>query len=240
MNTSLIVGGSKGIGLEIANTFRKRGDKVYVLSRNKNNWDGDFIQADLSDMSSLEDALNFLRKNKIKIDYLVFSQKNRIDPKSLDMEMQISLKATQFLIKDCIPDILSTGSVVFLGSPIGYFVMQDASVEYHICKAAFEQLARYYAVQYGKYGIRFNTVLPSTTVLKEANRAFFDEHPKITDMLKKISPLKKISESQDVANAVGFFCSDQSTFITGQTLAVDGGQSLVAHEGVARQLVEIS
>jgi len=240
VSTSLIVGGSKGIGLEIANTFKKRGDKTYVLSRNKNSWDDDFIQADLADLSTLTEAIAFIRKNNIHFNYLVFSQKNRIDQKSLEVETQVTLKATQYLVEQLIPDCMSkNGAVVFLGSPIARLVMSNAPVEYQICRAAFEHLARYYAVQFGKFGITFNCVIPNTTVLKKENQEFFKANPNITDLLKKITPLQKISEAQDVANAVSFFCSENAGFISGQTLLIDGGQSLLAHEAIARQLVEV-
>jgi NAD(P)-dependent dehydrogenase (short-subunit alcohol dehydrogenase family) len=240
VSTSLIVGGSKGIGLEIANTFKKRGDTTYVLSRNQNDWNDHFIQADLSDASTLTQAVSWIKKNKIHFNYLVFSQKNRMDPKSLEIETQVTLKATQYLVEQLIPDsMIEGGAVVFLGSPIAQLIMPDAPVAYHICRAAFEQLARFYAVKFGKYGITFNCVLPNTTVLKDANREFFNKNPKITDLLKKITPLQKVSEAQDVANAVSFFCSENARFISGQTLLVDGGQSLLAHEAIARQLVEV-
>ncbi|MCX7121819.1 MAG: SDR family NAD(P)-dependent oxidoreductase [Gammaproteobacteria bacterium] len=239
MKTALIIGGSKGIGLEIARTFTKRGDKVTVLSRNKSEWDGEFIQADLTDHSSLEKSISFIRINKLHFNYIVFSQKNRAKPDDIETEARISIQSTQYLLENLIPNaMVNGGAVVFIGSPSGTFITQEQPVAYHICKAALEHLAKYYAVSFGKYSITFNCVLPGT-ILKESNRDFYNDNNQITDLLKSITPLNKLGEAQDIANAVSFFCSNNANFITGQSILVDGGRSLEGHESLARRLMGV-
>jgi len=240
MHTSLVIGGTKGIGLEIANTFKKRGDRTIVLSRNKNSWEGEFIQADLCDLTSLEKSVQFIKNNNLNFSYIVFSQKNRVKPDDLETEIQISLRSTQYFIEKLIPDNMEdVGSVVFLGSPARQYVIREQPVEYHIGKAALEQLAKYYAVCFGKYGITFNSILPGT-ILKETNREFYKANPATTDLLKSITPLKKVGDSQDIANAVSFFCSEKASFITGQAILVDGGRSIEGHESLVRRLIGAS
>ena len=239
MNTSLIIGGSKGLGLEIANQFKKRGDRVIVLSRNKNSWEGEIIQSDLSDPSSLEKAIKFINSNKINFNYIVFSQKNRVSQNNLDIEIQISLRSTQYIIEKLIPDSMKDGGgVVFLGSPARKFIVREQPLEYHVGKSALEQLAKYYAVYFGKYGITFNSVLPGT-ILKESNREFYDKNYEIVDLLKRITPLKKLGDAKDIANVVSFFFSKNAGFVTGQNILVDGGRSLEGHESLARYLVGV-
>lgn len=237
MITSLVVGGSNGIGLEIANLLKMRGDEVYVLSRNKNNCSGNIIQADLSDPESLVNSVEYIQKNNLCFNYIVFCQKNRDMPNDFETEFQVTLKSTRYLVDTLIPSHMKeSGAVIFLGSPAGRYIMSDLPVEYHVCKAALEQMARYYAVQFGKYGITFNCVLPGT-VLKDSNRKFYANNPEITDIIKKVSPLGKIGDAKDIANVVNFFCSEHARFITGQTILIDGGQSLLGHESMARNLL---
>lgn len=239
MHTSLIIGGSKGIGLEIARTFEKRGDRVIVIARNKNDWDGEFIHADLSDVSSLEKSIVEIRQKKLNFNYVVFSQKNRMNPNNFSTEIQILIQATQYFVKTLIPELMEQGkAIVFLGSPAEKFIDQKQPVEYHMSKAALKQMAKYYAVQFGNYGITFNCVLPST-ILKNSNREFYNANSDIVNLLKEITPLQKFGDAQDIANAVSFFCSDNASFITGQTLLVDGGRSLESHELLARRLMSV-
>lgn len=240
MAISLVIGGSKGIGLEVANTFKKRDDRIIVISRNKGNWDGEFIQADLTDPPSLQNAIGLIKSNNINLNHVVFSQKNRVEPKNIETEIQISLKSTQYIIEQIVPNHMRDGgSVVFLGSPASKFVIREQPIEYHIAKAALEQLAKYYAVYFGKYGITFNSVLPGT-ILKESNRQFYNDNHKTTNLLKSITPLKTLGDAQDIANVVSFLCSENARFITGQAILADGGRSLEGHESLARRMIDIS
>ena len=77
---SIVVGGSKGIGLEIALTLQRRADRTVVLSRSKNNWAGDFISIDLNDQQFIDTATNAIIALNAEIKYLTFSQKNRLSP----------------------------------------------------------------------------------------------------------------------------------------------------------------
>ncbi len=235
MNFSLVVGGSKGIGLEIANLFAQRGDEVFVLSRSRAGWGGKHIKADLSSFDSLEAAIDLIQTENIQFKYLIFAQKNRISPTDMDLEFMVQLKSTKFLVERITAN-MSGGAIVLLGSPAGRFIVREQPVSYHLCKAAMEQLTRYYAVHLGKQNITVNCIMPGT-ILKEYNREFYNANANITNILKKISPLGILGEAKDVANAVEFFCSNKSLFITGQSICIDGGQSLEGQESLAKELI---
>ena len=90
---------------------------------------------------------------------------------------------------------------------------------------------KYYAVNLGKYGIRSNSVMTGTIIKKE-NKKYFQENPEIISELIKKTPLKKIGKSDDIANLVMFLCSSKSSFISGQSITVDGGLSAIMHESL--------
>ncbi|EQA61196.1 SDR family NAD(P)-dependent oxidoreductase [Leptospira alexanderi] len=232
---SLVVGGSKGIGLEIAKSFSERGDETYVLSRNKGKWHGNHIEADLSNEGNLNHVLHYIRNNKIRFKYIVFAQKNRSLPDDLDYELMIQLKSVKILVEGITP-LMEGGAFVFIGSPAGRFIVREQPLGYHLSKAALEHLTKYYAVNLGKLGIRFNCILPGT-VLKESNREFYQANEDVSNLLKKITPLRMLGEAMDIVNAVDFFSSEKSRYITGQVIFIDGGQSLEGQESLARGLI---
>lgn len=202
-NFSLVVGGSKGIGLEIAKLFSRRGDKTYVLSRSKGKWNGKHIQADLSDEENLNKALCFIRDNNIRFKYVVFAQKNRFLPDNLDYELMMQLKSIRILVEGIVP-LMKGGAFVFIGSPAGRFIVKEQPLGYHLSKAALEHLTKYYAVNLGKLGIRFNCILPGT-IIKESNKDFYQANGDISNLLIKITPLQILGNTTDVAAAVDFF-----------------------------------
>ncbi|EMJ94899.1 oxidoreductase, short chain dehydrogenase/reductase family protein [Leptospira kirschneri str. JB] len=231
---SLVVGGSKGIGLEIAKLFSQRGDVTYILSRNKGKWLGNHIEADLSNERNLNHVLHYIRNNKIRFKYIVFAQKNRSLPDDLDYELMIQLKSVKILVEGIAPS-MEGGAFVFIGSPSGRFIVREQPLCYHLSKAALEHLTKYYAVNLGKFGIRFNCILPGT-VLKESNREFYQANEDVSNLLKRITPLRMFGEAMDIVNAVDFFSSEKSRYITGQVIFIDGGQSLEGQESLARRL----
>jgi len=97
-------------------------------------------------------------------------------------------------------------------------------------------LVKYYAATLGHKGIRCNSVLP-TTIIKPENEHFFTEGNDVRKMIERITPLCRMGTAKDVANTVGFLCSDKSSFITGQSFFVDGGLSVIGQESIAREFI---
>ncbi len=229
MKVSVVVGGTKGIGQVIANSLRKRGDCVYTVSRRKYDQDH-HIRFDISleNSSVLADRINS------KIDYLIFSQRYRGSEWS--QEFNLSVKATHNIIESMRPKLCDEASVVIIGSNSSQFVLDEATIQYHASRASLEMLLRYFAVKYGKDGIRFNSVLPST-LIKPENLNFFAKTNKLRKVLEAITPLNRMGTAQDVADVVEFLCSDKSSFLTGQSLMVDGGLSLRGQESIAKHFI---
>src|SRR5439155_20485051 len=112
------------------------------------------------------------------------------------------------------------------------------SAAYHAVQRALRQLARFYDVTLGPKGIRVNCVSPGIVLKPEADR-FYRANKKLVALYERIAPLRRFGTAADVARVVWFLCSEDSAFITGQDIVVDGGISLVWQATLARQLVPI-
>ena len=226
----MVVGGTRGIGMVITDKLKAIGDTVYTVSRSSAG-DGRHISVDLLDIKRVELAFSSLGEIDT-VRNLVFSQRYRGND-DFDSESTVMLKSTQVIIESLIPFFDESASVVILGSIAGRFVSEEQPLSYHISRAALGQLVRYYAVGLGAKGVRVNCVVPGT-VLKPEHSAF--DKSRIEANLEFTVPLKRVGIAEDVADAVAFFCSDRSSFITGQSVFVDGGVSLLSQESLSRKI----
>ena len=230
MSISIVVGGTRGIGIAITDKLRARGDTVYTVSRSSAG-NGCHISVDLLDIKKVE--LEFSRfKGLNTVRNLIFSQRRRPSD-DLDSEVSVMLKSTKVVIESLIPCFAESASIVVLGSALGKFIGEEQSLSYHISRAALEQLVRYYAVSLGAKGIRVNCIVPGTVLKPE--HSTFDKN-RIEANLEFTVPLKRVGTAEDVADTVAFFCSDRSSFITGQSIFVDGGVSLLSQESLSKKV----
>lgn len=227
---SLLTGGTRGIGSVIADVLRDRGDHVITVSRRKLN-DENHISADLSSEKQISQISR--RIGPKSINNLIFCHRYRGE--SWEKEFQISLDAVHHIIENLSKHLTNDASIVIISSNASRFIMGEQSLAYHAARAALESLTRYYAVRLGTQGTRCNCVLP-TSVIKPENKDFFTSDNPVTQLIKDITPLKRMGEASDVAHLVEFLCSDKASFITGQSIFVDGGLSVVGHESIARRL----
>jgi len=225
--TSLIFGGTKGIGWEISKTLVKRGDKVIVASRNIKN-SKKIISVDLED--HIQDE-SFIKKNRIKkIDNIIFSQRYRGNiPGS---ERQIMLSSTSRLIDGLQKKMSKKATIVVIGSVCSDGVILDQNLEYHTTRGGLEQLIKFKAIKLGKKGVRINSILATRSLKKENRKFYLKKNNQIRKTLERITPLGRMSDAKDIANTVEFLSSDKSAYITGQSIKVDGGLSLINQEHI--------
>lgn len=247
---TVIIGGTKGIGRTIARTLAERGHRVSVLGRSEpfrkiegvNDW-----QADLKQPDQYLDIIGRIITQNGPITHLVFSQRYRGEA-DWDKELAVNLTATRNIIenfKNCLnqtkPQLSPAQqqapqrSIVIISSIASSYIAEEQNAQYHLAKAALNQLVRYYAAVLGPLGIRVNSISPGTTV-KEESREFYVRNPEIGELYKIITPLGRMGTAEDVAKVVAFLCSVDASFVTGQNIMVDGGISLQSHESLARRL----
>lgn len=231
---SIIFGGSKGIGLSINQTLKKRGDKIISLSRNLiNNND---LQIDLSDLKKTEETIKKLKIKINKIDNIIFCQRSRAN--NLNDDFNVSIFSTIKILDLLKIRIKKGGSIVFISSISIKTIIHDQPLYYHITRSAIDQMMKYFAVDYGKNSIRCNSILPAKLIKPENKNFYNKKNNSVRKMIEKITPLGKMGSSQDVANLVEFLTSPKSKFITGNTFVVDGGLSLVSQEAIASNILK--
>ena len=153
-------------------------------------------------------------------------------------EVDVNLWGAINCINAVLPHMIDRqgGAVVSISSDAGRIGEYREAV-YSACKAGVIALSKSLARENGRYGVRFNMVCPGLTVPPQSEIAgtdsmwaqgmeelFTDE---VVERVKRAYPLRRIGSAQEVANAVVFLASDAASFITGQTLSVSGGYTMM-------------
>ena len=227
---SIITGGISGIGSVIATTLRTRGDEVYTVSRRKIE-DDNHISADLSTQEGIK-ILSSKFKDTL-IDNLIFAHRYR-GTDAME-EFQLTVKSVNDLIWGIEQLFNFHGSIIILGSKASNLVFSEQPYSYHATRGALQSMTSYYAVNLGKKGIRCNCVIPGVVTKPENTRYFEDESNSFKTILEDITPMGRLSKSEDVSYLIRYLCSQDAQNITGQCITVDGGLSLVSQEDIGRE-----
>jgi NAD(P)-dependent dehydrogenase (short-subunit alcohol dehydrogenase family) len=247
--TTLLVGGSAGIGEGVARLFAKEGSGVVIADNNVDQGervvsdirdrggDASFVATDVTSMSDLDRMVQFAIDTYGKIDIFWhnagvanLSNIEQITEQDYDRVMAVNLKAAVFGTKLVVPHLKAAGggSVIFTSSVSGIKPSPLGSISYSVSKAGVTMLARNLAVYLGKYNIRVNSIAPWAvwTDMTEASLRKGDFEENKRNFLSKI-PLGQFLSIEDIANAGLFLVSEQASNITGVCLPVDGGLATI-------------
>jgi 3-oxoacyl-[acyl-carrier protein] reductase len=229
----LVTGGTSGIGLACAQEYRDAGAEVIVTGR-KSSASG--YDTDLTDMTYRQldvadrDALYALAGSLTKLDILVNNagglQGNEWEADAFDASIGVNLSSVFHLSVAC-KDLLAASrfpggaSVVGIASMASYFGFAWTP-GYGPAKAGLVQLMKTLGMSWGELGIRANAVAAGLT-RSNLTTAVLDTMPDMVDETLRRQGLKRTGEPQDIAAAVLFLTSPAASWITGQTLPVDGG-----------------
>jgi NAD(P)-dependent dehydrogenase (short-subunit alcohol dehydrogenase family) len=240
----LVVGGTKGIGGEVARELVRAGHAVTALGRT-NPKSGHkrirVLRANLARTRTLPALVKHILRTRDKIHGIVFLQRFRPPGDAWQTELDVSLTATRLLIELILEGDLdkSLRSIVVVGSVAGRMVAEEQPVGYHVAKGGLLQMVRYYACELGPKNIRVNCVSPGVILKPEAEQ-YYRLNKELRDLYEQLAPLRRFGTAADVAKVVKFLCSDDSSFVTGQDITVDGGISLIWQASLARKLVPIT
>ena len=234
----VVTGGARGIGLEICNTFLKRGYRVAALDIDKatlakteaNLSNPGFlaIACDVSKPAQVSRAMDRIEKKFGRIDALVNNAGVAIFKPILEVTwqdwraiMDTNLDGAFWCTQACAKVMLKNGggSVVNIASISGLRA-STLRVAYGTSKAAIIHLTKQQAAELGDVGIRVNCVAPGPVATEMAKLV----HSKaiIKDYHDTI-PMNRYGSTEEIANTVAFLCSSEASYINGQTIAVDGG-----------------
>lgn len=227
MKHVIIVGGSKGLGRELAQQYAREGVAVSVFSRTKIDPTEPGVHhcaVDLANEQARRAALTQAVGQHGKLESLIFCQRFRGQGDPWTGELDVGLTATKDLMEGAVEHFSPTGprSMVLVGSVAGRWIAAEQGAGYHVAKAGLETLIRYYAVKWGPAGIRVNGVAPSAFI-KDETKAYHESHPEVSARMAKLTPLRRMGMAADTAEAVIFLAGNKARFITGQNLIVDGG-----------------
>lgn len=245
MTHSIVFGGSKGLGRVVARQFAARGDTVSIFSRTAPP-EADLKEkiahfpVDITDGNATREALAAAVDQHGAPSYLVFCQRHRGSGDTWAGEIEVSLTASKRAIEQLQDEfaVHEDCAVAFVGSVFSERIGDSQDISYHVGKAGMNHMARYYAVNLGRKGIRFNTVTPFT-FLKEESKDFYLSNKDMLALYEEIVPLGRMATTEDSANVIAFLCSPAASFVNGQNIYVDGGLSLVWPETLARKLKQI-
>ncbi len=236
--TLLLTGASRGIGHATVIKFAKEGWRVITCSRQAFSeecpWGGEknHIQLDLSSPSATIDAIERVKKRLKggRLDALVNNA--GISPKgengerlnTFDTDLRdwghvfhVNFFASVVLARGLKDELsLAKGSIVNVTSIAGVRVHPFAGAAYATSKAALAALTREMAHDFGPLGVRVNAIAPGeveTSILSEG-----------TDKIVEKLPMRRLGQPSEVANAIYFLCSDQSSYVSGAEIEVNGAQ----------------
>ena len=236
--TAIITGGGSGIGLATARAFCKEGAKVILFGRRKEKLIsaadelGDsvlIVQGDMTHNDDLDQLINKTLNNFKGIDILVNSAGlyngaplHEISDSQWDGMMDINIRSVFQLTRRVLPIMMAqkSGSIVHISSILGLIAVPQVAA-YNVSKGALNQFSRSIAVEYGSYGIRSNSICPG--LIETDMTADLMKDASLMQEWSKEYPIGRFGKPEDVASACLFLASDESSFITGTVLPVDGG-----------------
>tara|TARA_B100000809_G_scaffold96241_1_gene94825 strand:+ start:801 stop:1544 length:744 start_codon:yes stop_codon:yes gene_type:complete len=236
---AIISGGSRGMGAFEAELFLKEGAKVVVgdvrddegrALVEKIGDDAVFVHLDVTNEEDWAAAAKEAADRYGKLDILVnnagISARGTIEETTVedwDRVMNINAKGVFLGTKAAIPEMRKAGggSIINISSQLGLVGMSESSPQYQASKGAVRIFTKSTAVQYAAEGIRANSVHPGpiVTPMTEARRS----DAAVQQVMLSRIPLGRYGESEDVAYGVLYLASDESSFVTGSELVIDGG-----------------
>jgi Tropinone reductase 1 len=238
---AFVTGGTKGIGLEIVEEFLSLGAFVFIVARDENNLlniiekhKDDKIDGITCDVSVKEDRLKVVKlllKKLDKLDILVNNAGSNIRKKANEYseeEIKYLFELNYFsaveLCRGLLPLMkLSQKASIINISSIASILDDGTGFPYASSKAAVNQFTRSLASEWGKYNIRVNAILPwfIKTPLTEDYLSNNENYTKIVGR----TPLNRIGMPDEVSSLAAYLAMDVSSYITGQSISVDGGLS---------------
>ena len=240
---AVITGGTSGIGFATAKRFVEQGAFVFITGRRKDGLEaalaelGDNavgVEADTTKPADLDRLVARIKSQEGRIDIL-FANAGNFSMLPLDaitedhyrQTFDTNVKGTLFTVQKTLPLLADKASVILTGSIMARSGAPAFSV-YSASKAALRSFARNWMLDLKDRQIRFNVVSPGpsrTPLLLGAAGPDPADQQGMVDYLASTIPLGRIGEPEDVADAVLFLASDESIYINGVDLSVDGGLS---------------
>lgn len=241
---AVITGGNSGIGFAAARRFAAEGAHVFITGRRQAELDNAVeaigtgataVQGDVSNLDDLARLFSTVRAEKGRLDILfanaglgALEPLGGITEEAFDLVVGVNLKGTLFTVQEALPLMGPGGSIIMTGSTTGSMGTPAFSV-YSATKAAIRNFARSWALDLKSAGIRVNVLSPGPTETPGLLRGLARSGQPDAALAGLIgrTPLGRIGRPEETAAAALFLASDDSSFMTGSEVFVDGGQAQI-------------
>jgi len=242
---AIITGGSSGIGLATTKRFVAEGAYVFITGRRQSELDSAVeqigenitgIQGDISNLADLDHLFNVVKEQKGRIDVLFanaglgeFVPIGQITEAHFDKTFNVNVKGTLFTVQKALPLMPDGASIVINGSIVSIKGFPAFGV-YAATKAALRSFARTWSVDLKDRRIRVNVVSPGTIITPgyKNELGLNDEQIRqLEEQAEMTTTLGRAGTPDEIAKAVVFLASDDSSYITGIELFVDGGAAQI-------------
>ena len=239
---AVITGAASGMGAATARLFASEGARVLVTDMNETKGqevaeelgpNGEFKKVDVSREEDVATAVDQVRSNWGRLD-VIFNNAGfggargpieSINEDDFDLTVDVLLKGVFFGMKHAAPIMKQQGfgSIISTASVAGLQAGESPHL-YTATKAAVIHLTKSVALELGQQGIRVNAICPGVVATPLAHGPLDEERrQKFRDRFGRHQPIGRVGEAEDIAQAALFLASDDSTFITGTAMVVDGG-----------------
>jgi NAD(P)-dependent dehydrogenase (short-subunit alcohol dehydrogenase family) len=240
---AVITGGNSGIGLATAQRFVAEGAYVFITGRRQSELDAAVkqisknvtgVQGDVSNLADLDRLYATIKEQKDRIDILFanagageLAPLGAITEEHFDKAFNLNVRGLLFSVQKALPLLHDGGSIILNASTSASKGMPAASV-YAATKAAVRSFARSWTTDLKERKIRVNAISPGV-IVTPGYSAFgtTEQIEQFVAQMKTTIPMGRTGEADEIAKAVVFLASDDSSFVTGIELFVDGGMNQV-------------
>lgn len=241
---ALITGGNSGMGLETAKLFAQEGAKVIITGRRKSELDAAAsaigtaalgVAGDVSSLADLDRLYSTIHDTYGRLDILFANAGvGRVAPfgevteEDFDLHFDINVKGLFFTVQKALP-LLKDGSSIILNSSISAYKGMEALSVYSATKAAVRSFARTWTVDLKGRGIRVNSISPGpieTPIFGKMGLSENQVHEFGKAIVSQV-PMGRLGRVDEIAKALLFLASEDSSYISGIDLSVDGGMAQI-------------
>ena len=239
---ALITGGNSGIGSATAKRFVADGAYVFITGRRKTDLDAAVaeigrnvtaVQGDVSKLADLDRLFATVKELKARIDVLFVNAGiaegaplGGVSEEMFDRTFGTNVKGALFTVQKALPLLSDGASIILTSSVVGSKGLANRSV-YSATKAALRSFARTWTTDLKSRKIRVNVVSPGAVDTPGLRGLAKTDGDGLNELFRDRVPLGRLGRPEDIANAVSFLASEDSTYVTGIELFVDGGMAQV-------------